>query len=69
MDISTLGKTLAERKYSRIPPNAGDPEDEENPIANHPVYKMAYGPFYEDAMLIFGKLYHVMITDHQSNRT
>ncbi|KAL7504504.1 hypothetical protein ACHAXN_002145 [Cyclotella atomus] len=53
MDISTLARNLEEGKYSRIPPKSDDYEDQENPIADHPVYKMAYGPFYEDAMLIF----------------
>jgi hypothetical protein len=53
MDISTLARNLEEGKYSRIPPKSDGHEDQDNPIADHPVYKMAYGPFYEDAMLIF----------------
>ena len=52
MDISTLQKNLEEGKYSRIPPKSEE-ADEENPIADHPVFKMLYGPFYNDAMLIF----------------
>lgn len=58
MDISTLAKNLADGKYSRIPPKSDDVEDEENPVADHPVYKMAYGPFYEDAMRIFDNCIH-----------
>ena len=54
MDLSTLAKNLEEGKYSRIPPNSTvDEDDGDNPIVDHPVYKMAYGPFYKDAMLIF----------------
>ena len=53
MDISTLARNLEEGKYSRIPPKTATDEDEENPIADAPVYKMVYGPFYEDALLIF----------------
>ncbi|KAL3797258.1 hypothetical protein HJC23_004550 [Cyclotella cryptica] len=54
MDLSTVAKNLEEGKYSRIPPNYfADEDDVENPIVDHPVYKMAYGPFYNDVMLIF----------------
>jgi len=53
MDISTLAKNLEAGKYSRIPPKSPDDVVEENDFDNHPVYKMAYGPFYDDLMLIF----------------
>lgn len=53
MDISTLQKNLEEGKYSRIPPRSDEVDEEENPAADHPVYKMVYGPFFDDAMLIF----------------
>jgi len=55
MDISTLEKNLVEGTYSRVPPtpNADEVEEEENPVADHPVYKMVRGPFYDDAMKIF----------------
>jgi hypothetical protein len=51
MDLSTLERNLEEGKYSRIPPKSVD--EEENPAADHPVYKMVYGPFYNDLMSIF----------------
>lgn len=53
MDISTLARNLEEGKYSLIPPKTATNEVEENPLADAPVYKMLYGPFYEDALLIF----------------
>lgn len=59
MDISTLTKNLEEGKYSRMPPptcgkNINTDEEEEDET-NTPVYRMAYGPFYDDLMLIFDK--------------
>ena len=57
MDLSTLASNLEEGRYSRIPPrkshdgNAGDSEEED--YMNSPVYRMAYGPFYDATMLIF----------------
>ncbi|KAL7494283.1 hypothetical protein ACHAWT_003308 [Skeletonema menzelii] len=53
MDISTLLKNLEEGKYSRIPPKPIHANDDEEEGTDHPVYRMAYGPFYEALMLIF----------------
>ncbi len=53
MDISTLLKNLEEGKYSRIPPKPLHANDDEEEGTDHPVYRMAYGPFYEALMLIF----------------
>jgi hypothetical protein len=53
MDISTLMKNLEEGKYSRIPPKPLDANVDEEEGTDHPVYRMAYGPFYEALMLIF----------------
>jgi len=52
MDISTLEKNLKEGKYSRIPPQTSAGADEEDGT-DTPVYRMAYGPFFDAAMLIF----------------
>ena len=53
MDISTLLKNLEDGKYSRIPPKPMGQDDIEEDGTDHPVYKMAYGPFYNDLQLIF----------------
>ena len=53
MDISTLRKNLEDGKYSRIPPKPQGANDDEEDGTDHPVYRMAYGPFYEALMLIF----------------
>jgi len=53
MDISTLLKNLEEGKYSRIPPKPLHTNDDEEEGTDHPVYRMAYGPFYKALMLIF----------------
>ena len=58
MDISTLAENLGDGKYSRIPPkpvDQGNANEDEDDGTNHPVYRMAYGPFYEAVMLIFDK--------------
>jgi hypothetical protein len=61
MDLFTLAQNLEEGKYSRIPPptsrfdgNDNDEEEEEDGTGT-PVYRMAYGPFYDDLMRIFDK--------------
>jgi len=53
MDVSTLLKNLQEGTYSRIPPKPLHANDDEEEGTDHPVYRMAYGPFYEALMLIF----------------
>jgi len=53
MDISTLAKNLGDGKYSRIPPSDNNAEDDEDDGTDTPVYRMAYGPFYDAIMLIF----------------
>lgn len=57
MDISTLAQNLEEGKYSRIHPTTRrfdtNTEEEEEDWTYTPVYRMAYGPFYYDLMLIF----------------
>jgi len=53
MDIGTLERNLEEGKYSRIPPVASDTAEDDEDGAASPVYRMAYGPFYDAMMLIF----------------
>ena len=53
MDVSTLMINLEEGKYSRISPRPLDANDDEEEGTDHPVYRMAYGPFYEALMLVF----------------
>lgn len=55
MDISTLEKNLEEGRYSRVSTSTSNEHDgnEEDVGSDSPVYRMAYGPFYDDMMLIF----------------
>lgn len=54
MDISTLAKNLVDGKYSRVPPRAvSDIAEGMEDGTDTPVYRMAYGPFFNDVMLIF----------------